>query len=115
MRLVKELYYTDGQFVQFLNILHRQCLRGLNLQQLGRNYFDPDNSVTLRDWKLALWPGYVTSIRQHERGVSLVLFTHPGERFWLGLGGGAGRTHRISHLCLLPLSSSSAAKSHTKC
>lgn len=69
VRLVQELYYTDGHFVQFFNILMRRCLQGLELQELGRNYFDPKACIKLNDWKLELWPGYVTSIRQHEKEV----------------------------------------------
>ncbi len=71
IRLVKDLYYTEGQFVQFLNILQRKCFQALDLQLLGRNYFDPKNNIKLNDWKLELWPGYVSSIRQHENKMLL--------------------------------------------
>ncbi|KAG8224465.1 hypothetical protein J437_LFUL003188 [Ladona fulva] len=37
------------------------------LQEVGRNYFDPTAAVTtLSEYKMQLWPGYVTSVRQHE-------------------------------------------------
>ena len=41
-------------------------MEALNLQLLGRNYFDPGAKILLSEYKLELWPGYVTSIRQHE-------------------------------------------------
>ena len=47
MRLVGECSTTDFHFIQFFNILMRKCLEGLNLQLLGRNYFDPQvNSIS---------------------------------------------------------------------
>lgn len=68
------MFYTDGYFVQFFNIMLRKCMEGLDLQLLGRNYFDPKACVKLDEWKLELWPGYVTSIRQHEKEVRLFIF-----------------------------------------
>ena len=36
------------------------------LELIRRNYYNPKSSITLGLYKLELWPGYVTSIRQHE-------------------------------------------------
>jgi aubergine-like protein len=38
---------------------------------MNRNYFDPKAKVDLPEWKLELWPGYVTTMRQHEQNVLL--------------------------------------------
>jgi hypothetical protein len=46
-------------------------MESLKLQQLGRNYFDPNQAIMIPEYKLELWPGYVTSIRQHERDLLL--------------------------------------------
>ncbi len=67
VRLVGECQPTDFHYIQFFNIVLRKCMEGLDLQLLGRNYFDPKARIMLPDYKLELWPGYVTSIRQHER------------------------------------------------
>lgn len=66
LKLVKELPPTDHQYVQLFNSLIRNCLRYLKLQLVGRNYFDAAARVDIREYKMELWPGYVTSIRQHE-------------------------------------------------
>ena len=45
--------------------------RKLQLEEIRRNYFDPKAAVTLAAHKLEIWPGYVTSIRQHEEQIML--------------------------------------------
>ena len=36
----------------------------MKLELIGRDYFDPQAAILLKQYKLELWPGYVTSIRQ---------------------------------------------------
>lgn len=57
--------------LQVWNIIMRSSLEALNLQMIRRNYFDFDPSVvqSIPDHKLKLIPGYITSIRQHERSI----------------------------------------------
>ncbi|XP_063230017.1 piwi-like protein Siwi [Bacillus rossius redtenbacheri] len=69
IRLVGEVDSTDYQYLQVFNILMRKCLRALKLQLVGRNYFDAQAKVAVNEYKLELWPGYVTSIRQHEQSI----------------------------------------------
>ncbi|CRK90587.1 CLUMA_CG004289, isoform A [Clunio marinus] len=59
----------DVQSTQILNIILRRAMDALDLQLVGRNYFDPKNRVKLENFKVELWPGYITSIRQHEQEV----------------------------------------------
>ena len=68
---VGEVLPTDHHYMHFFNNVLRQCLGKLNLQLLGRNYYDPKAAKVLKDFKLELWPGYVTSIRQHENNILL--------------------------------------------
>lgn len=67
--LIKELTKLDSGFLQFFNILVRNCLSGLDLELIGRNFFDPKGSITIPEFRLELWPGYVTSIRHHESNI----------------------------------------------
>ncbi|XP_011300056.1 protein aubergine [Fopius arisanus] len=69
IRLVGDMTKGDPHYLQFYNILTRKCLESLNLQLVGRNYFDPQDKVEIREYQFELWPGYITSIRQHERDV----------------------------------------------
>lgn len=68
---VGEVQTTDFTYVQLMNILVRQVMEKLQMAQVGRDYFDPKAAVNLKEYKLDLWPGYVTSIRQHEQDMLL--------------------------------------------
>lgn len=71
IRLVGDLTLGDYHLIQFFNILMRRCLGHLNLQLVGRNFYDALARITLSKFELELWPGYVTSIRQHENAILL--------------------------------------------
>jgi len=47
------------------------------LFQVGRYYYNPMERIEMNRFKMELWPGYVTSIRQHEKELLLcVEITH---------------------------------------
>ncbi|XP_015434182.1 PREDICTED: LOW QUALITY PROTEIN: protein aubergine-like [Dufourea novaeangliae] len=69
VRLVGDMTKGDQHYIQFFNIIMRKCLSLLNLQLVGRDYFDARSKVEIREFRLELWPGYVTSIRQHESNI----------------------------------------------
>ena len=48
-----------------------QAMEKMNLELIRRDYFDPKAAILLKQHKLELWPGYVTSIRQHEDKILL--------------------------------------------
>lgn len=55
----------------------RKGLEHLHLQLVGRNYFDAHARVAIPEHRIELWPGYLTSIRQHENDVLMcVEITH---------------------------------------
>nr|UJZ92587.1 piwi-like protein Siwi [Scaphoideus titanus] len=69
IRLVGDLMVGDQHYLQFFNILTRKCLKLLNLQLIQRDYYDPAAKVNVPEYCLELWPGYKTTIRQHEKEV----------------------------------------------
>ncbi|XP_011630854.1 piwi-like protein Siwi [Pogonomyrmex barbatus] len=69
VRIVGDMIVGDAHYIQFFNIIMRKCYDHLKLKLVGRNYFDPVNKIVLPECKLELWPGYLTSIRQHERDI----------------------------------------------
>jgi len=71
IRLVEEIQPTDFHYTQFFNIVLRRCMEKMKMQLVGRNYYDPNAKIALTQFKLELWPGYETSIRQHEQGILL--------------------------------------------
>lgn len=59
---------TEMAFMVF-NLINRKAMNGLKLTQIGRNYFDGQARVSIQQYGIDLYPGYVTSIRQHEQDV----------------------------------------------
>ncbi|XP_069703667.1 piwi-like protein Siwi isoform X2 [Periplaneta americana] len=66
IRCVGVLEFGDYHYVHFFNLLVRLCLDKLKLQLVGRHYYDSLARINVDKHRLELWPGYVTSIRQHE-------------------------------------------------
>ncbi|XP_076679730.1 aubergine isoform X3 [Andrena cerasifolii] len=69
IRIVGQLQKGDPHYIQFFNIIMRKCLDLLKLQLVGRDYFDAHSKIEVREFGLELWPGYLTSIRQHENDI----------------------------------------------
>jgi aubergine-like protein len=77
IRLVAELAPTDVMYLQFYNIIVRKCLEAMDLEELGRNYYDRHQAIRIDAHRLELWPGYKTTMRNHENDVLLgVEVTH---------------------------------------
>ena len=71
LRLVEELKPTDFHYMQFFNIVLRKVMEGLGLVQVRRDFFDPAAKRDLKQYKLEVWPGYVTTINQMEQDLML--------------------------------------------
>ncbi|XP_065166843.1 piwi-like protein Siwi [Atheta coriaria] len=69
IRMVGELHKSSYQYLQVYNLIMRKCMSHLKLQLIRRDYFDPANKIVVASLNLELWPGIVTSIRQHETDV----------------------------------------------
>lgn len=67
--MVGELDKSSYHYLQVYNLIVRKCMSHLNLQLIGRDYFDRDNREVILNYNLELWPGFVNSIRQHEREI----------------------------------------------
>jgi len=80
VRLVGEIDPSSIQYLQFLNIVLKNVMGRMNLDMIGRNFYDKQAAVRdpkLMKHKLELYPGYQTSIRQHEDSILLgVEITH---------------------------------------
>lgn len=56
----------DKQSFQIFNLIMRDCMAKLKLQNIKRNYYDPKMRIDVKEGNLQLWPGYLTSIRSYE-------------------------------------------------
>ncbi|CAH2005609.1 unnamed protein product [Acanthoscelides obtectus] len=69
VRLVGDVAWGDRHYIQLFNIIIRKCLTFMKFQLVGRDYYDPNNKIPVHEHKLELWPGFFTSIRQHENNI----------------------------------------------
>ncbi|KAL6255908.1 hypothetical protein P5V15_013149 [Pogonomyrmex californicus] len=67
--LVGSMSPDDWHYIIIFNIIMRKCLEHLKLQLVGRDYFDAKDKVSIYQYKLELWPGYITTIRQYENDI----------------------------------------------
>src|SRR4051812_40429611 len=75
--LVADLEPGDPTCLQFYNLIMRNCFEHLRLELIKRHYYDPNLAKEVPGQRLVLWPGYVTSIRNHENNLMLnVEITH---------------------------------------
>ncbi|KAG2470727.1 PIWL1 protein, partial [Polypterus senegalus] len=71
--LTNELPPTSPVCLQFYNIIFRRVLRILNMQQIGRHYYDPNDPKNIPQHRLMVWPGFSTSILRYESSILLSL------------------------------------------
>ncbi|KAK3930405.1 Piwi-like protein Siwi [Frankliniella fusca] len=69
IRHVNQVDVGDYAYVQVYNLLLRACIFALDLKLVGRDYYDAVAKIEVPEHRLELWPGYKTSIRQHERDI----------------------------------------------
>ncbi|XP_030382857.1 protein aubergine-like [Scaptodrosophila lebanonensis] len=62
---------ADIQQFHVLNLILRRAMEGLKLELVSRNFFDPMAKIKLENYRMEIWPGYQTSIRQHETDILL--------------------------------------------
>ena len=65
-KLVEELNPTDPMYVTFYNIILKNIQEKLELTEMGRSYFDHGQAIHINEYQLELWPGFVTTLKQHE-------------------------------------------------
>ncbi|XP_064210077.1 piwi-like protein 1 [Anguilla rostrata] len=69
--LTNELPPTSPVCLQFYNIIFRRVLRMLNMQQIGRHYYNPSDPLNIPQHRLTIWPGFTTTILQYESSIML--------------------------------------------
>ncbi|XP_028164126.1 piwi-like protein Siwi [Ostrinia furnacalis] len=72
IKLVHDVSPGDYHYIQVFNIIIRKCFSLLDLQLVGRDFFDPQAKVDIPEHKLQIWPGYKTTINQYEDRLLMV-------------------------------------------
>ncbi|XP_073404629.1 piwi-like protein 1 [Dendrobates tinctorius] len=69
--LTNELPPTSPTCFHFYNIIFRRLLKIMDMKQIGRNYYNPNDATEVRAHRLSIWPGFSTSILQYESSIML--------------------------------------------
>ncbi|CAG7820385.1 unnamed protein product [Allacma fusca] len=72
---VGDVQPLDVGYSQVYNVIFRNCLNLLNLENLGRHFYDMNSLVEVKDFQLNIARGYITSIRKHEHDMLLCVDT----------------------------------------
>ncbi|XP_063893516.1 piwi-like protein Siwi isoform X1 [Helicoverpa armigera] len=72
IKLTCDVSPGDYHYIQIFNIIIRKCFQLLNLQLMGRDYFDPVAKIDVPEYRLQIWPGYKTTINQYEDRLLMV-------------------------------------------
>ncbi|XP_064433765.1 piwi-like protein 3 [Mirounga angustirostris] len=71
IEFTSELMPTSPDCLRYYNILFRRILKMMELEQVGRNYYNKREATEFSDHNLVIWPGYVTSILEYETSITL--------------------------------------------
>ena len=52
-------------------MIKQKAIEGLGLKQMKRDFYDPQSVINKPEWQVAIWPGFKTTIRQHEHELLL--------------------------------------------
>nr|ASW22511.1 piwi2 [Nematostella vectensis] len=66
----------DDAIFQVYNILFRRVMKILDMQQVGRYFYNPKTPAHIPQHNLVLWPGYITSLQHYEGGLMLLCDVH---------------------------------------
>ncbi|XP_034048599.1 piwi-like protein 1 [Thalassophryne amazonica] len=69
--LTNELPPTSPVCIQFYNILFKRILKKLDMQVIGRNYYNPHDPLEVPQHKLTIWSGFSTAILEFETSIML--------------------------------------------
>ncbi|GFN78421.1 piwi-like protein 2 [Plakobranchus ocellatus] len=61
------------QCCHLYNVVFRKIMHILEMCQVGRYYYNPHTPALVPQYKLEVWPGYITAIKEHEGGLLLLL------------------------------------------
>ncbi|CAB4054948.1 AUB [Lepeophtheirus salmonis] len=67
----KQIEYTDYECISLFNLIFRRIMSTLKMCQVNRNYYSPENKGVIPQYKLEVWPGYITSVNELDGGLVL--------------------------------------------
>uniref|UniRef100_A0A672I995 Piwi-like RNA-mediated gene silencing 2 n=1 Tax=Salarias fasciatus TaxID=181472 RepID=A0A672I995_SALFA len=71
IQMTKILAPNSDLVIPFYNVVLRRIMKMLRLKLVGRNHYNPENAVILKQHRLQVWPGYETCIKSTDGGLYL--------------------------------------------
>ncbi|XP_009996166.1 PREDICTED: LOW QUALITY PROTEIN: piwi-like protein 2 [Chaetura pelagica] len=71
IQLTKVLEPSSPLCIPFYNTVFRRVMKLLDLELIGRNFFEPAQATVLQQYRLQVWPGYSVCIRKKDGGLFL--------------------------------------------
>ncbi|XP_045774375.1 piwi-like protein Ago3 [Maniola jurtina] len=62
-----------SEMIQIYNNLFKHIMKDLQLVRFGRQHFNEHSAIQIPQYKLEVWPGYVTAVDEYEGGLMLTL------------------------------------------
>lgn len=69
VQLVKTL--EPSSCTHLYNVIFKRIMRILQMQQVGRHYYQPKLRIQIPQHRLEVWPGYITAIEEYSGGLML--------------------------------------------
>ncbi|XP_077302628.1 argonaute 3 [Arctopsyche grandis] len=60
-----------SEMTQLYNVLFKKVMMALSFKRIGKDSFDPQHPFMIPQYKLEVWPGYVTTVDDFEGGLML--------------------------------------------
>uniref|UniRef100_A0A8B9FUK3 Piwi-like protein 2 n=1 Tax=Amazona collaria TaxID=241587 RepID=A0A8B9FUK3_9PSIT len=73
IQITKVLEPSSNLCIPFYNVVFRRVMRILDMQLVGRNFFEPAQATVLQHYRLQIWPGYAVSIQKKDGGLFLLV------------------------------------------
>eukprot|EP00347_Sterkiella_histriomuscorum_P022394 403330644 len=68
---VQHIGETDNDKLIFYKIFFNSLLKKIRYKQIGRNFFNPNQSKVLAQYNLEIWPGFASSLQMLQNGILL--------------------------------------------
>ncbi|XP_026756481.2 piwi-like protein Ago3 [Galleria mellonella] len=62
-----------SEMIHIYNVLFKHIMKDLQLVRFGRQHFNEHAAIQIPQYKLEVWPGYVTAVDEYEGGLMLTL------------------------------------------
>ncbi|XP_016898276.1 piwi-like protein 2 isoform X3 [Cynoglossus semilaevis] len=71
IQITKILPPNSDLCIPFYNVVFRRVMKIIGLKLVGRNHYNPENAVVIKNEGLQVWPGYSTAIKRTDGGLYL--------------------------------------------